>query len=144
MQRLTTFLPDVNVWLALASRRHVHAEVCSGWLNDIDNGEVAFCRVTQMGFLRLLTHQSVMGNDVLSSRKAWGIYRTILADERVQFAPEPFEVEREWSKLTMHDRATPKIWSDAYLVAFACAAGMQIVTLDRGMLSLDRRALLLI
>jgi uncharacterized protein len=143
MQKLTTFLPDVNVWLALASRRHVHAEVCSAWLSGIDEGELAFCRVTQMGFLRLLTHESVMGSDVLSSRKAWWVYRTMLADERVQFATEPFELEREWSRLTTHDRPTPKIWTDAYLVAFARAAGMQMVTLDRGVLSLDMRALLL-
>ncbi len=134
MPKSTTFLPDVNVWLALASRRHVHAATCSSWLSSIQSGEVVFCRVTQMSFLRLLTHTSVMGSDALSSREAWRIYRTMLADERIRFGPEPFTLEQEWRKLTMQDRPTPKIWTDAYLIAFARAAAMKLVTLDRAVL----------
>jgi uncharacterized protein len=137
------FLPDVNVWLALASQRHVHAPICGSWLNTIPSGEVVFCRVTQMGLLRLLTHESVMGKDVLSSRDAWRAYRTILADERIQFAPEPFALELEWRKLTAQERPAPKIWTDAYLAAFARAGGMQLVTRDRAVLSMAREALLL-
>jgi toxin-antitoxin system PIN domain toxin len=143
MPKSTIFLPDVNVWLALASRRHIHAPICAAWLNSIEGGEVAFCRVTQMGLLRLLTNESVMGLDVLSSRDAWRAYRTMLADERVQFAPEPFALEEEWRKMTAQDRPAPKIWTDAYLAAFARASGMQLVTLDRAMLSIAREALLL-
>ena len=96
-----------------------------------------------MGLLRLLTHESVMGSDVLSSREAWRVYRTMLADERIQFVPEPFTLEQEWRKLTMQDRPAPKIWTDAYLVAFARDAGMQLVTLDRAMLSIASEALVL-
>src|SRR5271165_2166888 len=137
------FLPDVNVWLALASRRHVHASVCGGWLNSIPSGEVVFCRVTQMGLLRLLTHESVMGSDVLSSRDAWRAYRTILADERIQFAPEPFSLEPDWRRMTSQDRPAPKIWTGAYLAAFARAGGMQLVTLDRAAAKMAPEALLL-
>jgi toxin-antitoxin system PIN domain toxin len=137
------FLPDVNVWLALASWRHVHAPICGSWLNSIPSGEVVFCRVTQIGLLRLLTSESVMGIDVLSSREAWGAYRTILADDRIQFAPEPFAMEQEWRKMTAQERPMPKIWTDAYLAAFARAGGMQLVTLDRAVLSIAREALLL-
>jgi toxin-antitoxin system PIN domain toxin len=143
MPASTTFLPDVNVWLALASRRHVHAPACGRWLNAIESGEIAFCRVTQMGLLRLLTNETVMGSDVLSSRQAWRAYWTILADERIQFAPEPFTLEQEWRKLTTHNRPTPRIWTDAYLAAFARAGGMRLVTLDRAVLSIAREALLL-
>ena len=143
MPKSKIFLPDVNVWLALASRRHVHAAVCGDWLNSIASGEVVFCRVTQMGLLRLLTNESVMGIDVLSSRDAWRTYRTILADERMQFAPEPFALEQEWRKMTAQERPAPKIWTDAYLAAFARTGGMQLVTLDRAVLALAREALLL-
>lgn len=143
MPTSTTFLPDVNVWLALASGRHVHASICSAWLSSVEDGGVAFCRVTQMGLLRLLTHESVMGTDVLSSRAAWRLYRTMLTDERIHFAPEPFSVEDEWRKGTMQERPTPKLWTDAYLIAFARTAGMQLVTLDRAVLSIEDRALLL-
>lgn len=96
-----------------------------------------------MGLLRLLTHRSVMGTDVLSSREAWRVYRTVLSDERIQFAPEPFALEQEWRKVTMQDQPTPKIWTDCYLIAFARAGGMQLVTLDRAVLSIAGEALLL-
>jgi hypothetical protein len=143
MPTSTIFLPDVNVWLALASKRHIHATICGNWLNDLDFVEIAFCRVTQMALLRLLTNEAVMGSDVLISKEAWRIYRTLLADVRVQFAQEPFALEPEWRKLTMLERPTPKIWTDAYLAAFARAAGMRLVTLDRAMLSMAPEALLL-
>lgn len=76
-----------------------------------------------MDLLRLLTNESVMGSNVLSSRDAWRAYRTILADERISFAPEPFALEPEWQKLTAQDRLTPKVWTDAYLAALRALAG---------------------
>ncbi|HEX4771710.1 MAG TPA: TA system VapC family ribonuclease toxin [Bryobacteraceae bacterium] len=141
---MKTFLPDVNVWLALASQRHTHASACSKWLQSIGAHRIAFCRITQMGLLRLLTHESVMGRDVLSSRNAWQVYRAMLADERIDFAGEPLDLEQAWKKITMQDRPTPKIWTDAYLVAFARTLEMRLVTLDSGVLSMASDALLLL
>jgi toxin-antitoxin system PIN domain toxin len=138
-----TFLPDVNVWLALASRRHAHAVLCADWIGSMETGEILFCRVTQMSLLRLLTNTSVMGDEVLTSREAWRVYRTILDDARIGFAPEPFALEPDWKKLTSQDRPMPKIWTEAYLAAFARAGGMRLVTLDRAVLSIARDALLL-
>ena len=143
MPRSKIFLPDVNVWLALASRRHVHASTCGIWLNGLQQAEVVFCRVTQMGLLRLLTNETVMGRDVLSSRDAWRAYIRILADDRIGFAPEPLTMEGEWRKLTTSDRPTPKIWTDAYLAAFARSAEMHFVTLNRAIAALDPNVLLL-
>jgi len=96
-----------------------------------------------MGVLRLLTNEAVMGRDVLSSRDAWRAYRTMMTDERMSFAPEPFMLEPEWRKLTTQDRPTPKLWTDAYLSAFARAAGMRLVTLDRAVLSIAANVLVL-
>ena len=144
MPRSTIYLPDVNVWVALASRKHVHYGVCSAWLDKIESETVVFCRITQMGLLRLLTNPAVMGADVLTSRDAWRAYRTILSDERIGFAPEPFTLEEGWKKLTTLDRAALKIWTDAYLAAFAQSAAMRLVTLDRGLLALAPQSLCLI
>ncbi|MCW5980568.1 MAG: PIN domain-containing protein [Bryobacteraceae bacterium] len=143
MPRSTTFLPDVNVWLALTSARHVHASTCARWFDSVAPAKAAFCRVTQMGLLRLLTNESAMGRDVVSCREAWRTYRAMRTDERVQFAPEPFTLEQEWQRLTTLDRPAPKIWTDAYLAAFARAAGMRLVTLDRAVLAMAAQALLL-
>ena len=144
MPRSTIYLPDVNVWLALASRKHIHCGICSAWLDTIDSEAIVFCRITQMGLLRLLTNPVVMGTDVVTSRDAWRAYRTILADERIGFAPEPFTLETGWKKLTMLDRPASKIWTDAYLAAFAQSAAMRLVTLDRGLLRLAPQSLCLI
>ncbi len=96
-----------------------------------------------MGLLRLLTTESVMKNDVLPSRDAWRAYQAILRDERVSFAPEPFALETEWRKLTDQNKPTPKVWTDAYLSAFAHAGGMRLVTLDRAVLAIAGGALVL-
>ena len=138
-----TFLPDVNVWLALFSQVHIHAPVCAGWFNSVGPAEVEFCRVTQMGLLRLLTNSTVMGTQALTPRGAWRAYQRMLGDERVQFAHEPSALEREWQQITMTDRPAHKFWTDAYLVAFARASDMRLVTLDRGLRSTAPDALFL-
>jgi uncharacterized protein len=138
-----TFLPDVNVWLALASQRHTHSALCGEWLDTVAPDGAVFCRVTQMGLLRLLTNATVMGDDVVTSRDAWRAYRHILADERIGFAPEPFALEDYWRKLTSLDRPTPKLWTDAYLTAFARTGGLRLVTLDRAIGAMAPDALML-
>jgi predicted nucleic acid-binding protein len=85
-----------------------------------------------------------MRSDVLSSRQAWRTYRTLLTDERVSFVAEPSELEQEWQKMTAQNRPTPKIWTDAYLCAFARAGGMRMVTLDQAVLSIANDALVLV
>ena len=137
------FLADVNVWLAIVSRRHVHVRLCCTWFDSLRSRSVNFCRVTQMGLLRLLTNQSAMGKDVLTSREAWCVYDVILSDERVSFSLEPFSLEPLWKELTDRARRTAKVWTDAYLAAFAETAGTQLVTLDRAILALAPGALLL-
>jgi len=47
-------LPDINAWVALASDRHVHHGLARDWFTAMRGAGTAFCRVTQMGFLRLL------------------------------------------------------------------------------------------
>lgn len=144
MPKSKIFLPDVNVWLALISRRHVHAELCGAWLSSLsESSELLFCRVSQMGLLRLLTTEAVMQEDVLSSRSAWGAYHSVLEDDRIQFAPEPFMLDEEWRELSSFDRPAPKVWTDAYLTAFARAGGMRLVTMDRAVAANARESLLL-
>ena len=46
MPRSTTFLPDVNVWVALASERHIHNQAAARWFEGIGDGQAVFCRIT--------------------------------------------------------------------------------------------------
>jgi len=144
MPRSKTFLPDVNVWVALVFDRHVHARVASAWLDSVIDDEVVFCRVTQMGLLRLATNTRVMGADVLTQTEAWRLYRRIASDERIRFVPEPQEIESAWHELTTLRSFTPCLWTGAYLQAFARQSGAQVVSFDRDISRLGGPAALIL
>jgi uncharacterized protein len=124
-------LPDVNVWIALTSDRHVHHEIAKRWLGRVRERRLAFCRVTEMGLLRLLTNAHVMQEEMLSHEAAWGIYEQWRSDRRVVFLSEPPTFNRTWRKLSTATTAGPNSWTDAYLAAFAAESGTTIATFDR-------------
>jgi toxin-antitoxin system PIN domain toxin len=130
----TPFLfPDINVWVALTHAAHVHHDVARDWFTDLPaDTRFSFCRLTQLGFLRLLTAEAVMGEEVLTQREAWTVYDRWLDDRRVAMLEEPAALERRFRALTSSRRASPKAWGDAYLAAFADAAQLTLVTFDRG------------
>lgn len=127
-------LCDGNVWLALALSRHGHHTVVREWLETIEEPiSVFFCRATQQSFLRLLTNASVLspyGNPPLTNREAWSIYETFLDDDRIDWAEEPEGVEPLWKELAGRPTASPKLWMDAYLAAFAMAGRYRMLTTD--------------
>ena len=125
-------LPDINVWVALASDRHVHHGRATDWFTTGHEASTAFCRVTQMGFLRLLTNSHVMGDDVLNQRQAWGVYKQLTNDPRVVFALEPPDIEPLWKKLTQSAFAATGLWTDAYIAALALLHNFHVVSFDRG------------
>lgn len=129
----TSFLfPDINVWVALSHGGHVHHDVASDWYGSLESDvRFHFCRFTQLGFLRLLTAEAVMGDDVLTQSEAWAVYDRWLEDDRVGFLEEPPGIERRIRALTRLKSASPKAWADAYLAAFADTSQLTIVTFDR-------------
>ncbi len=128
---MTNYLADVNVWIALASVGHVHHVSARNWFEDQETALIGFCRVTQAGFLRLLNNERVMGPNVLSAPEAWRVYDAFYRDSRIKLLPEPPGLEPQWRAATRHYRAAPNFWTDAYLAAFAAAAGLTLVTFDR-------------
>jgi uncharacterized protein len=67
----------------------------------------------------------------LTNREAWRVYEAFLADDRIALqADEPAGVERLWKELAMRGTASPKLWMDAYLAAFALAGRYSMVTTD--------------
>jgi toxin-antitoxin system PIN domain toxin len=130
-------LCDSNVWLALTLSKHVHHGETRSWLEGVDEPEsVCFVRATQQTLLRLLTNASVLepyGNPPLTNREAWDVYDAFLGDDRIVLHDEePAGLEMWWKKLALRDSASPKIWMDAYLAAFALAGGYRMVTTDAG------------
>lgn len=125
--------PDVNVWLALTYGRHVHHQIARTWFESLDfEAEVCFCRVTQVGLLRLLTTRAVMTADrVMSQDEAWNAYDSWLSDGRVAFLEEPHNLDAVFRSIARGGHPSPNAWADAYLAAFATILGLKFVTLDR-------------
>lgn len=130
----SSLFPDVNVWLALTHERHVHHPLAAQWL-DGKAEPVCFCRFTQLGLLRLLTNEQVMGADVLTQRKAWHAYHRWFEDDRVAFHDEPdsARLETSFEELSTRSQPSTKLWADAYLGAFARTAGLTLVTFDQAL-----------
>jgi toxin-antitoxin system PIN domain toxin len=125
-------LPDVNVWIAMVSDRHEHHLPARQWFEST-SARAAFCRVTQMGLLRLLTNRKVMGDDTLTPAQAVATYGRLASDERIYFVPEPSGLEEAWISLMNLPAASSTGWTDAYLAAFAMKGGLRLVTFDKGM-----------
>jgi toxin-antitoxin system PIN domain toxin len=141
----TSFLfPDINVWIALTHAGHVHHDVASDWHSALEpDVRFHFCRFTQLGFLRLLTAEAVMGDDVMKQPEAWAVYDRWLEDERVAFLEEPPGLERRFRTRTRMKSASPKAWADAYLAAFAETSQVTLVTFDRAFLGKAKPLILL-
>jgi toxin-antitoxin system PIN domain toxin len=133
--------PDINVWLAIAASEHVHAAVARRWWRSV-KGRVAFSRMTQLGFLRVMTTPAAMDGKPLTMREAWRVYDRLYEDDRVEFVPEPADAEARFREFAAERAAAPKLWADAWLLAFAAAAGGTLVTLDRALATRGANCLL--
>jgi uncharacterized protein len=132
---MSSFCPDVNLWIALVYRAHRQHPSAATWFGGLKQDSPYFCRLSQISFLRLLSHPEVMQQEVKSQREAWRIYDRLLDDERISFHSEsdPEHVNLILRRLTSGRGRSSKQWQDAYLAAFAEMAGLTIVTFDRSM-----------
>lgn len=125
--------PDINVWVALTYERHVHYNMAHNWFERLaPTARVFFCRLTQLGLLRLLTAPAVMGVDqARTQRDAWKAYDSWFEDGRVESLEEPGGLDTHFRALTQSPQASPKDWADSYLAAFAHVSRLTIVTFDQ-------------
>jgi hypothetical protein len=126
-------LLDTNVWLALAFAAHQHHISAKFWFDALpDDRRCYFCRFTQQGFLRLANNPNLFPGIAVTQAEAWSMYDAFHNDPRVEFADEPPSLETIWRQLTQRPTFSSKSLSDAYLVAFAQAAGLELVSFDKG------------
>jgi toxin-antitoxin system PIN domain toxin len=131
-------LPDINFWLALVFESHAHHKSAKTWMDSAAPRSCCFCRVTQMGFLRLSTNRRVFPLDALPMNEAWRVYDQLLSDNRVAYAEEPSGIDATWRNVTQLRTFSTNVWSDAYLAAFAREADLEIVTFDGGFSQFDK------
>ena len=133
-------LADVNVWLPTLVADHPHHDVATRWWRfDVlpARHHVAFCRMTQLGLLRLLSNERVMGPQRMDHGQAWAVVGDLTAQENVDVLDEPTGLDRHLAVLCARGGSSPGFWSDAYLAAFALAGGHRFATFDRGFLRFD-------
>jgi uncharacterized protein len=134
-------LADSSFWLALVMELHPFHQIAKAWLaKQAEEDVVLFCRSTQQSLLRLLTTAAVLRPyemEPLNCTEAWQVYTGLVHGRNIRLEMEPPGVEEEWYRLTARETASPKLWMDAYLAAFAAQGGYDLVTADAGFRQFD-------
>ncbi|MFN0164763.1 MAG: TA system VapC family ribonuclease toxin [Burkholderiales bacterium] len=125
-------LPDLNVWIALSVDNHVHhARARRYWREEgAQAPAIHFCRHTMLGFLRLLTQPKLMGAAACTPSQAAAHYAALRALPEVALAAEPSGCEAAFLGYARAPGFSARLWSDAYLAAFASCAHLRLVTFD--------------
>jgi len=118
-----------------------HASATRWW--EQETGRIGFSRLTQMGLLRLMTTAAAMDDKPLTMAEAWRVHDRLFDDDRVSFISEPVGIETRFRECASGETASPKLWADAWLQAFAECAGGVMVTFDRALGARARKAVLL-
>ena len=129
--------PDVNVWLALLLADHIHRPAARAWWESDRAEAILFCRVTQVSVLRLLPTAAAMNGKPLTMKQAWRAYDRLFEDDRVALVREPEGLDEQFRKLSGSGAASPKVWADSYIAAFAARLDATLVTFDQ---ALEKRA----
>lgn len=126
---------DTSVWLAAVFPTHpFHGLAQQSLLEASAAAPAVFCRATQQSFLRLVSTPTLLkayGATGASNRDALLMLSALQALPQVGERDEPPGTVMLWHRLASRDTASPKVWMDAYLAAFAVAAGLRLVSLDR-------------
>ncbi len=140
----SSIFPDVNVWIALSLGAHEYNRAAWNWYRSLRAEEsIAFCRFTQLALLRLLTTQSVAREETLTQVQAWSVYDGWINRGGAIYLEEPFGMETEFRFYTERNTPSPKKWGDSYLIAFAAATSMPLVTFDTALSQRYARSILL-
>ena len=134
-------VPDINVWLALATHEHPHHTLARRWWRQHE-GRIAFLRLSQLGFLRLMTTAAAMDGKPLTMDEAWIVHDRFYDDDRVTCIPEPSDVEMRFRERAVGRSASPKVWADAWMLAHTNAADGVLITFDMALAARGAHCLL--
>lgn len=136
---------DSNVWLALTFSAHPHHSLAKKiFAGASTENPACFCRATQQSFLRLATTPALLnayGAEGFTNPQAIKLIKTLTGLSAVSTLEEPSGIESRWLELAGHPSASPKIWMDAYLAAFAILHETEFVTLDRDFQNFEKDGL---
>ena len=120
----------------------MHSDAAWTWFSRQEDNRFLFCRLTQLGLLRLLATSAVMGKDVRTIGQTWKVYDRWLEDSRVEIQQEAFELDAAFRTATrsVSRLSSPKALGDCYLLAVSQVTDATLVTFDRGLASACHKA----
>lgn len=122
-------LPDVNLWVALVDKRHQHHPMAHAYWSQNGETPLAFCSTTMQGFLRIITNAKAVENPKTPA-EAWALYHAFRALPNITFLSDPVTLETHFHALSTASELPHRLWTDAYLAAFAIATGSRLVSFD--------------
>ena len=144
---MSGFLFDTNIWIAIVFKEHPFHRAAQQKLEQASPSQPAvFCRSTEQSFLRLATNDRVLKfYEVASSTNnaALAMLYKLQAMPQVRADDEPPSTTMLWHSLAAMGTASPNVWMDAYLAAFAITGGLQFVTADKDFNAYQRHGLAL-
>ncbi len=139
------YLFDTNVWLAATFPKHIFYPLAQKALVQCTPARPAiWCRATEQSFMRLASTPAVQRTyDALgqTNRSVWQALDALQALPQVVWRDEPPGVFDKWRALATLDTASPKVWMDAYLAAFAIQSGLRMLTLDKDFKNFESQGL---
>lgn len=139
---------DTNVWVAATFPTHeFHAASLATLNSTTPQSPAIFCRSTEQSFLRLVTSARIIsryGAEGMTNRDALFVLNLLLGRTHVREMTEPADTFALWRQLAALDTASPKVWMDAYLAAFAIGGGLKLATLDIDFKTYESRGLQLV
>lgn len=126
---------DTSVWLAAIFKQHQFHSIARQALRQATASQSAvFCRATEQSVLRLMSTAGIAksyGEPPLTNRGALQTLDALQALPQTSWQAEPPGIFEKWRQLAGLDSASPKVWMDAYLAAFAIQSGLRMVTIDK-------------
>lgn len=121
------YLLDVNSLIAVGVRQHASHERVTGWLRRVakeSTPELATCSITELGFVRVLSHVQQYGLAVSQARQLLILLKGSTF-AHFSFVMDAHDISRlpEWVK---HPGQT----TDGHLVELALGNDAQLATLD--------------
>jgi uncharacterized protein len=128
-------LVDTSVWVAAFFEEHEFFTHSNTFITSRTTEKPAlFCCATEQSWLRLVTTPSLhrlYKAPTTTNRHAVTILASWHARLHVRcLDAEPAGTRELWLELAAIPSASPKVWMDAYLAAFAIRAGLPLATLD--------------
>jgi hypothetical protein len=123
-------LPDLNLWLALIDADHEHHARARRYWEHEAAADIAFCRVTMLGLLRLLTNARVMHGAPFTAPEAWDAYRAFASLPEVGFIEDSLAAEKRFELWSRRPEFPAHGWTDAWIAALAASAGARVVSFD--------------